>query len=293
MKLWIVVNAYLRNEKFVELEERFEKACKAIETDYEIVTNDNAMLYLTSASYVTGIIPDDSCPVLFWDKDIVLAKALEERGHRVYNSSKAIEICDNKVLTALSLAGLGIDTPESIISPMTYANIGYTDLSFVKKAIHKLGLPVIVKEAYGSFGKQVYKADTYDEAEKLAAGMKSQFLMQKYVESSYGRDIRIQVVGKECLSAMYRYSDNDFRANISNGGKMKPYEINESEKELALKACKAIGLDFAGVDILFGEDDKPLICEINSNAHFKNIDDCTGSDVALSIVEYIRSREGF
>ena len=45
--------------------------------------------------------------------------------------------------------------------------------------------------------------------------------------------------------------------------------------------------DFAGVDLLFGKDEKPVICEINSNAHFKNLLDCTHINTADKILEYI------
>lgn len=87
---------------------------------------------------------------------------------------------------------------------------------------------------------------------------------------------------------MYRYSDSgDFRANISNGGKMKQYEPTKQQVKLAIDCVKAIGLDFAGVDLLFDEDEEPIVCEVNSNAHFKNIYDCTGVNVAEHIIEYI------
>ncbi|MFW5676022.1 MAG: ATP-grasp domain-containing protein, partial [Acetivibrio ethanolgignens] len=64
---------------------------------------------------------------------------------------------------------------------------------------------------------------------------------------------------------------------------MKAYEPTEEEKRLAVRACQALGLDFAGVDILFGEAG-PVVCEVNSNAHFKNIYDCTGVNVAEHIL---------
>ena len=57
---------------------------------------------------------------------------------------------------------------------------------------------------------------------------------------------------------------------------------------MALLACEALGLDFAGVDVLFGEDGKPLVCEVNSNPHFKSTLDYTGVDVALEIVRCIK-----
>jgi ribosomal protein S6--L-glutamate ligase/gamma-F420-2:alpha-L-glutamate ligase len=85
---------------------------------------------------------------------------------------------------------------------------------------------------------------------------------------------------------MYRYNDNDFRSNITNGGSMKKYEASEAQAKIAIDACKAIGLDFAGVDVLFGKDG-PIICEVNSNPHFKTTLECTGINMAEHIISHI------
>lgn len=42
------------------------------------------------------------------------------------------------------------------------------------------------------------------------------------------------------------------------------------------------------MDILFGKEEEPILCEVNSNAHFKNIYDCTGVNVAEHIMKYIK-----
>ena len=68
---------------------------------------------------------------------------------------------------------------------------------------------------------------------------------------------------------------------------MRPYHPTDSQIALAQEVCHALRLDFAGVDILFGEQDEPILCEVNSNAHFKNIYDCTGVNVADAIMSYI------
>ena len=88
------------------------------------------------------------------------------------------------------------------------------------------------------------------------------------------------------MASMLRYNDNDFRANITNGGSMEKYNPTKEEVKMAIDTCKALNLDFGGVDILFGENG-PILCEVNSNAHFKNIYDCTGENVADYIIEYI------
>ena len=114
--------------------------------------------------------------------------------------------------------------------------------------------------------------------------------MQEFVESSKGRDVRIYVVGNQVVTAMERHNRNDFRANITNGGTMSPYEPTKAQKEMAIHVCQELELDFAGVDILFGEKEEPVLCEVNSNAHFKNVFDCTGVNVADCIMEYIKKK---
>lgn len=292
MKLWIVVNHFLRNDKFLELEEKFKNAAIELSVEYEILTNMECMqIYTPFYNFDDLRLPDDNNPILFWDKDIMLAKMLEKRGHRVYNNADSIAACDNKIHTGCLLSGEGIDMPVTIPAPFTYENIGYTDKSFLKFVENKLGYPMVVKEAYGSFGAQVYMANDFEQLLSVVSNISGEHLYQQYIKSSHGRDLRLQVVGDKVVSAMYRYSENDFRANITNGGSMRIYEPNASQCDIAVKAAKILGLDFAGVDILFGEDEKPVICEINSNAHFKNIDDCTGSDTAKEIILYILEQE--
>src|SRR5699024_9844967 len=111
-----------------------------------------------------------------------------------------------------------------------------------------------------------------------------------YIHSSYGKDIRLNVVGNHVVAAMLRKSDNDFRANVTAGGRMYPYQPSQEEKELAITCSQLVGADFAGVDLLFGENDEPILCEINSNAHFKNIFDCTGIDVTKDMMIYIKKQ---
>lgn len=180
--------------------------------------------------------------------------------------------------------------PRTIIAPMTYANIGYTNYDYLEKVKNTLGFPLIVKEVFGSFGRQVYMASNANELETIVKehSKNSSLIFQKYISTSKGRDIRLQVVGDKVVAAMYRYNNSgDFRANLSNGGKVKNYTPTKEQADIAIRCCKILGLDFAGVDLLFGEEDEPIICEINSNAHFKNITEVSGVSVSDYIIEYI------
>ena len=224
--------------------------------------------------------------VLFWDKDTELAKRLEGEGLRLFNSADAIAVCDNKALTARALVG-HVPTPRTVISPKTFEGVGYNNLDFVENSARLLGLPLIIKEAYGSFGKQVYLANTVEEAKDTVRSLGyKDFIIQEFIRESCGRDVRVNVVGGRVVSAMERHNENDFRSNISNGGSMKKAELDPEFERVAVKAAEIIGLDFAGVDVLFGKDG-PIVCEVNSNPHFKSSLECTGVDMSEKIMDYV------
>lgn len=294
MKGWLVTNGFLHSNKFTELNLWLIEAARKQGIDLIVKTNSEILAKLDDHFHKTELVNNNTKPdfVLFWDKDIKLAKYLEMKGYAVFNSSDAIATCDDKALTHLCLQSAGIKMPRTIIAPMTYGNIGYTSLEFLDQIETSFGYPIIVKECFGSFGQQVHLAYNRRELEDIVLNIGSNpMLFQEFIKSSNGKDLRLQVVGNQVVATMYRYSVNgDFRANVSIGGKMKPYEPTKEQMDLAIQCVKIIGLDFAGVDILFGENGEPIVCEVNSNAHFKNIYDCTGVNVADHIMEYIIKR---
>ena len=281
MKAWLIVNGFISSAKFHDLYGYLDRAAKKHGITLDIKTTDS--LVCKSNGEILGEGVDF---VLFWDKDVHLAKRLEKLGLKLFNSAESIEICDSKALTAEALEGK-VATPMTIIAPKTFEGVGYNNLDFLENATRVLGLPMIIKEAYGSFGAQVYLAKTLDEAKKIvdAIGHK-EFIMQEFIEESVGRDMRVNVVGGRVVSAMERYNENDFRSNITNGGSMRKIEITKEIENASLIACEEIGLDFAGVDVLFGKEG-PIVCEVNSNPHFKSSLECTGVDMSEEILDYI------
>lgn len=279
---WLVVNGFLQSKKFDELTELFCRAAEQRGVRLQVIQNKECLVD-------TGWRSPKERPdfVIFWDKDILLAQYLEAQGIPVYNSSTCIAVCDDKRKTHLALYRKNLPMPQTIFAPMTYPNIGFSDFDFLEQISKKLRFPMVVKEAYGSFGNQVYLAENKKELLTLLKRLTStELLFQEYIADSKGRDIRLQIVGDQVIGSMYRYSESDFRANITAGGKMTAYEPDEREISLARKAAKAVGADFAGVDLLFGKQG-PVVCEVNSNAHFKNLLTCTGVNAAEYMIEYV------
>lgn len=285
----LVVNHFLKIDKFNELYHWIEKS--AYELDIELSVLSNRELMFDS---MNNKLKDKKVDfILFWDKDILLAKHLENLGYRVFNSAKSIEYCDDKALMHVMLAKEGIVCPRTFIPPFNFIDDVDPDDKEIKEylddIIKTLGYPFVIKGRKGSFGAQVHlirnRIDMYNVLDKYKL---NDIIFQEYIQSSHGRDMRLQVVGENVVASMFRFSDTDFRANVSNGGRMKSIEPSEEAKNMAIYATKALGLDFAGVDILFGENDKPILCEVNSNAHFINLYEATKINVADYIIKHIK-----
>ena len=281
MKAWLVVNSFMDNQKFKNLYEMLSCAFEKRNVSLRIKRAQDISLKVGEE------IKDKPVFVIYWDKDIYLAQRLEQSGICLFNSARAIELCDNKALMYQELAKNGIRIPKTFIAPKTFEGLEYKDRSFLKSVSSEIGYPLVVKEAFGSFGEQVYLAENEETANKIidAIGYKD-FLMQEFISSSKGKDVRINVVGDEAIVSMLRENKSDFRSNISNGGTGTKFEPNKDFVNLAIKAAKSLGLSFAGVDVMFGEDG-PIICEVNSNPQFASTLNATGVNLAESIADYI------
>ena len=289
---WLIYNGGLKSPKYMELNELYAKAAKKLGITLQLIANNEIYCLIEDGKNIIKVPTATFEPnfILFLDKDIRLAKQLEKLGYRLFNSREVIENCDDKILTFEVLANSGIKMPKTLFSAMLFNGTGNgeADLGFTNIIEETFSYPLVIKEAFGSFGAQVYLIHNREE---LIAKQKELLyvphLYQEFIASSKGRDVRIYVVGNQVVASMYRHSDTDFRANISSGASMSPYEPSEAFCELAIKATEELGADFTGVDLLFGENDEPILCEVNSNAHIKNIYDCTGIYVAEAIFKHI------
>ena len=281
MKGWLIINSFMDSDKFANLYEMICHAFKKHQISVIVKTASNISLE------VDEIIDDKPDFAIFWDKDIYLAQRLERQGIRLFNSAKAVELCDNKILMYQELAKNNIRIPKTFIAPKTFEGLGYTKREFLSQVAARIGFPIVVKEAYGSFGEQVYLAKDIKSLNEIVdrIGYKD-FLMQEFIKESEGKDIRINVVGDQAIVSMLRENKNDFRSNISNGGTGSSFNPKQDYIDLAIKASKALGLDFAGIDVLFGKDG-PIICEVNSNPQFASTLKATGVNLADFIVDYI------
>ena len=312
---WLIVNEYLDTEKFLEIRKLFLSGTEKKNVKLTVYTNADFAVDLSGA-VVKSRAFDESEPqfIIFYDKDITLAAALEKMGYRLYNSADAIDVCDSKVKTAEKIAEYNLNCkddeakilmPKTYKVPFTYENIGIKDsysfdfLEYVEKDLCEAekgalsgAYPMIIKESNSSFGMGVHLAGSREEAVKLICEYgNKECIIQEYLSYSSGRDYRLQMVSDKCVCAMMRSNENDFRANITNGGKMSEYKPTDEDLSLARNVMKCLKLDFAGIDIMHDKSGRAVFLEANSNAHFKNIYDLTGINAAEKMIEYIVAKD--
>ncbi len=245
--------------------------------------NDLFSLSVTDGRTV-GDADCDFC--VYLDKDKYVAEMLERTGVRLFNSARAVELCDDKMTTHIALSDSGIPMPDTLPGLLCYDKTAVVPAAAIDRVENRLGYPVIVKLSYGSLGKGVFKADDRAALETLAEQVKTySHLFQKYIAASHGKDLRVIVVGGKVLGGMLRSSDTDFRSNVGLGGKAIAADVPKAAEDYALKAADILGLDYCGIDFLLSPS--PMLCEVNSNAFFDAFEAATGINVAAAYAEHI------
>src|SRR5690606_29922509 len=132
--------------------------------------------------------------------------------------------------------------PKTILAPKVFMGTKVTDFTPFVKIAEQLGFPLIMKENFGSFGQQVYlienEAQLIEKVKELGG---TPHLFQELIQTSYGKDIRLNVIGQKVVASMIRQAESDFRANVTTGAITEPYTPSEYECELAIRAANIVG----------------------------------------------------
>lgn len=282
----IVVNTYEVFPSVEHMVSRLKEEFAKLGISFDVLSSGELPLWVSEDGKIQhGDLPYDFA--IYLDKDPYVASMLEDAGLRLFNKADAIRLCDDKMLTYLSLSGKGIRMPKTIPGPLRYSKKD-SDI-FLNRIEASFSFPIVVKENYGSLGRNVYLVQNKSELEELENRLSySPRLYQELIASSFGVDNRIIVIGGRAIAWMKRKSDNgDFRSNIALGGHGEGVNLPQNYIMMAENCAKILGLDYAGIDILNGPEGEPILCEVNSNAFIKGIEEVTGINVAKAYVDYI------
>lgn len=252
----------------IELEVLFSEKFRLLSNNKSSILYENRFLDL----------PDF---VIIRDYNLLLSNHFESLGVRVVNTTRSMELSKNKMLTHQTLAKSYISMPCTIYD--TIQTYNYDELSrfFCSDK-------VILKSVEGAKGECVYLVKSQKEVDDVLKEAKSVVIAQEFIETSVGRDVRVWVVGDRVIGAVLRYSDSDFRSNFSLGGKVKSVELDDLAERLSVESVKALGLEFAGVDLMF-TDCGYTVCEVNGNAGFRSLSLVSDVNVPFEVLKYIIS----
>jgi [lysine-biosynthesis-protein LysW]---L-2-aminoadipate ligase len=229
-----------------------------------------------------------------WDYDVILERSitqshalhtlkyLNDCGVKTVNSYEVVNTCGDKILTSLALVRVGIPTPRVAVAFTAEAAL---------QTIERMGYPIVLKPAVGSWGRLLSKVNDREAAEAilehketLGSYHHSIFYIQEYVEKR-GRDIRAFVVGDETICAIYRTSPH-WITNTARGGVATNCPVTPELNDICVRSAHAVGGGVVAIDV-FETADGYSINEINHTTEFRNSSGPTGVNIPAKIVEYV------
>lgn len=233
---------------------------------------------LSADAVLARIIPNGSLEQIIYRVDAL--HWLEDRGVRVMNSPRAIERCVDKFYTSALLHETGLSTPETMVCE------GIED---AMTAVEELG-DAIIKPLFGSMGHGMVRVSDPDTAFRVVRALeltRAVFYVQRVIDHR-GCDVRAFVVGDRVVAAMERRArDGGWRTNISLGGEAHAIELSPEWAEQALRAARAVGAEYAGVDLLPARDGTLYVLEVNGIPGWSGVQTVTQSDIARAIVDQL------
>jgi RimK family alpha-L-glutamate ligase len=201
------------------------------------------------------------------------------------NSPDATARAAHKTAAAVALIEEGLPVPRTAIA---LSNDRLTRLR------DEFGGEAVYKTAIGTHGGGAWKVST-DDPLTARVGKRRAFLQELVGrDGETPRDLRVYVVDDRVVGAMYRYAgEGDWRTNYARGGSVEDATDSAPAEvfDLARRASSALGLDYAGVDLIEGEAGWYLL-EVNPTAGFKGLYRATGHSPAPHIARQAIERGG-
>lgn len=219
---------------------------------------------------------------------LAVIRHLERLGVNSINSSQSIDTVKDKLFTQQILAENNLPVPKTMLVKFP------ADVNLVER---NLGFPVVAKTLSGSQGIGVFLAESRSKFEDLMqlieeTNSRANIILQEFIAASRGRDLRVFTIGGRIIACMERRArEGDFKTNYSRGGLVSQFEVTPEIEWLATETSRLLGLDIAGIDLLFdGQHFK--VCEANSSPGFEGLEKCCRVNIPQEIYDFIRIRLG-
>lgn len=298
MKAWILYENDMKDDSARDAYEvrRLKEEGEKLGVDVKVV-NPHHFEILVETPPSREILIDGKPSLL---PDVLIPRTLinDSKGYRARSVMRHLELLDVRLLNGTDRIDAAVDklhthevlAASGIASPPTMLARYPVNVDMVETQI---GFPVVVKTLQGTLGTGVFLAenrqsflDVMDLVSEVGPNVR--IILQKFVSSSHGRDLRIVVCGGKIVAAMERRAGgNGFKANITTGGTGHPFIPNRECAELALRTARALGLDLCGVDLLFTEGGGYTVCEVNPMPGFKGVETYCKVNVPAAIYAFL------
>ncbi|KAB2847273.1 MAG: 30S ribosomal protein S6--L-glutamate ligase [Hyphomicrobiaceae bacterium] len=246
------------------------------------ITSSNPVLRIGERTLprYDAVVPRIGASVTFYG--LAVLRQFEMMGVYPLNESVAIGRARDKLRCFQILAREGLGLPVTAFAH---------DPARAEAVVNEVGgAPCVIKLLEGTQGVGVILADTMGSAKSIIEAFRKanvNILVQEFIKEAEGSDVRVLVVGEEAVAAMKRTGrPGEFRSNLHRGGKAEPTDITPEERQTAVRAARALGLNVAGVDMLRSKRG-PVIMEVNSSPGLEGIETATRIDVAGRIIEFL------
>jgi len=204
---------------------------------------------------------------------------MELCGARVINPVNSIFLARNKYATACCLARRGLPVAPTFITESSLE--AYRVTRRLGNVVYK---PLIGSMGYGSL--LMRDADLAYNAYRTLEGIGKPIQLQAYVPNRAG-DMRVFVIGREPVAAMGRTAhEKGWKTNIAQGGKAKAIDLPSEIAEMAVRSTEALGLEYAGVDLIENESGRVCVLEVNACPSWQALKKIAKLNIAKKIVEY-------
>jgi RimK family alpha-L-glutamate ligase len=205
--------------------------------------------------------------------------ALKHLGVCVYNDGRAIERSVDKGMTSFLLHTAGIPTPPTWVMEEGH------DLVKILMREQQAGHELVIKPLFGSQGNGLVRIS---DSEQLPDSVffNEVYYLQRYISDGRedAHDWRVFVINGRAVAAMLRRGKG-WISNVAQGARCHAAVLDQELKELAEAAAGALGMSYAGVDILRDGKDKPYVLEVNSIPAWKGLQQVCTVDITKLLVE--------
>ena len=176
------------------------------------------------------------------------------------NNYPAFAISEDKFKTNFLLNQAGIPTTEFYLC--------HRDDKEKIREIYNQWKKMVFKPVDGWGGVGMVLIDTLEKFDLILPFLNQVdfrfFYVEKFIDYD-GSDYRVDIVDGKIVGCYGRRAKKgDWRTNITSGGSVFLRELNDEVADVALKAASVIGLEIAGIDIIYDrEKEEYVVLEVN------------------------------